>query len=494
MLLAVAEFVNVSIKYMAITLNYTPPGDQALAFHQDDSFVRGLLGPVGAGKSSSCCMEIFYRALRQEPGPDNIRRSRWAAIRNTYGELKSTTIKTWSDWFDGIHTMKWDTPIISNISLPKLGDGTGLELEVMFLALDRPDDVGKLRSLELTGAWMNEASELEKRVLDMCTQRVGRYPSLRLGGPSWTGIILDTNPPDDDHWYYKLAEEDKPDGYKFFRQPGALFKVMDKSSPEFGLYKPNPRAENISNIRNGYQYYYQQLPGKSEDYIKVFVCGEYGTTMDGKPVYPEWNDKMHIAPEPLQPINGYPLVLGFDFGLTPSCIIGQMSPKGQVLILDELNSEDMGIRQFYSDVVLPHLNQKYPRFRLDAVGDPAGVNRSQTDEKTCFEELALLGLMCEPVDSNEFVKRRESVAFFMQRLTSSGAGFLVDPGCKMLIKGFRGGYRYERLKVSGSARFKDRPVKDKFSHPHDALQYLCMRMRSGMNPVRALPVQDVAWA
>jgi hypothetical protein len=479
---------------MAVSLTYSPPGPQSLAFHQDDSFVRGLMGPVGSGKSSSCCIEIFYRALQQEPGPDKIRRSRWAAIRNTYGELKSTTIKTWCDWFDGLQTMKWDTPIVSTIKIPDLGDGTSLELEVMFLALDRPDDAGKLRSLELTGAWMNEASELEKTVLDMCTQRVGRYPSLRVGGPSWTGIIMDTNPPDDDSWWYKLAEEEKPDGYAFFKQAGGLFKVMDKGSPDFGKYKPNPEAENIKNLKDGYNYYYRQLAGKTEDYIRVFVCGQYGTTMDGKPVYPEWNDKIHVSDKPLEALRGYPLVLGFDFGLTPACIIGQMSPRGQALILDELVSEDMGIRQFYSEVVVPFLNWKYPNFRVDAVGDPAGVNRSQTDEKTCFEELASQGLVCEPADSNEFVARREAVAYFLQRLTSSGPGMLVDPGCKTLIKGFRGGYRYERLKASGPARHKDRPTKDRFSHPHDALQYLSMRLRGNLNPVREMPVQQVAWA
>jgi hypothetical protein len=41
-----------------------------------------------------------------------------------------------------------------------------------------------------------------------------------------------------------------------------------------------------------------------------------------------------------------------------------------------------------------------------------------------------------------------------------------------------GGYRYERLKVAGE-RYRDRPVKDRFSHPHDALQYLCMKARGG---------------
>jgi hypothetical protein len=215
-------------------INYTPPGAQSMAFHQSDAFVRGLMGPVGSGKSSSCCIEIFTRALQQKPSPDGVRRSRWAAIRNTYGELKSTTIKTWADWFDGMQTMKWDTPIVSTIKLPDLGDGTSLELEVLFLALDRPEDAGKLRSLELTGAWLNEACLLDKAVLDMATQRIGRYPSLHLhGGPSWIGVIMDTNPPDDDSWYYKLAEN-PPEGWEFFKQPGGIYKVTDKKDPDYG--------------------------------------------------------------------------------------------------------------------------------------------------------------------------------------------------------------------------------------------------------------------
>lgn len=433
--------------------------------------------------------------MEQKPSPDGVRRSRWAAVRNTYGELKSTTIKTWMDWFEGVQAMKWDTPIISTIHLPDLGDGTSMQLEVLFLALDRPDDAGKLRSLELTGLWMNEASELEKTVLDMATQRVGRYPSKHLhGGPSWTGIIMDTNPPDDDSWWYKLAKEDKPDNYEFFDQPGGLIHIKDRKSPDYGKYKPNPRAENVKNIVGGYDYYFKQLGGKTDDYIKVFVLGEYGTTMDGKPVYPEFNEKIHVSPTPLAPLYNSPLILGFDFGLTPACIFGQMSPKGQLLILDELVSEDMGIRSFYTEAVLPLLNDKYRGMQVFGFGDPAGVGRSQADEKTCFQELALLGFTCDPADSNEFIARRESVAYFLQRLTSSGPGMLIDPGCTTIIKGFRGGYRYERLKVSGSSRFKDRPCKDKYSHPHDAMQYLCMSMRTDTKNVRAQEVEMVAWS
>lgn len=473
-------------------INFTPPGKVSEAFLADNSFVRGLMGPVGSGKSATCCFDILYRAIEQQPGPDGIRHSRWAVVRNTYPELKSTTIKTWMDWFGDICTIKYDTPITSQMTIKDIGDGTGIDLEIMFMALDRPEDVKKLKSLELTGGWMNEASEMDKAVLDMLTQRVGRYPSKRVGGPSWTGVIMDTNPPDDDSWYYKLAEEDREETYHFYRQPGGLMQDLDKKSPTFQKYLPNPAAENIQNHSLGYQYYLNQLAAKSEDWIRVFLLGEYGSTLDGKPVYPEWNDKIHYSLEPLKPIDGMPILLAFDFGLTPACAFMQMSPKGQLLILKELVSEDMGIRQFYSDVVKPVIMSDFSRHRVEAVGDPAGNSRAQTDEKTCMQELMELGMLCETAPTNEFVGRRESVAFFLQRLSAGAPGLLLDPSCKTLRKGFNGGYRFERLRVSGTSRFKDRPVKDKYSHIHDAIQYGCLHMRAEMNPTRARTVQPVS--
>ena len=73
----------------------------------------------------------------------------------------------------------------------------------------------------------------------------------------------------------------------------------------------------------------------------------------------------------------------------------------------------------------------------------------------------------------------------LTRMIDGGPGMVLDPRCTTLRKGFNGRYRYERMKTSGSARYRDRPVKDAFSHPHDALQYLCMRVRNGLRPARA---------
>ncbi len=217
---------------------YKPDGEVLKAFMKDDTFFRGIRGPVGSGKSVGCCVEVFRRALMQKKNEQGIRKSRWAIIRNTNPQLRTTTIKTWLDWFPENEWGKfsWSVPYTHNINQ---GD---LELEVIFLALDRPEDVKKLLSLELTGIWINEAREIPKSIIDACTMRVGRYPSMRDGGPSWTGVIADTNAPEEDHWWPIMSgevpmpdhisrEEAKmmvlPDNWKFYTQPSGMLEERD---------------------------------------------------------------------------------------------------------------------------------------------------------------------------------------------------------------------------------------------------------------------------
>ena len=82
-----------------MNFSYKPDGEVLKSFMKDDTFFRGLRGPVGSGKSVCCSIEIFRRALQQEQNADGIRQSRWAVIRNTNPQLRTTTIKTWLDWF-----------------------------------------------------------------------------------------------------------------------------------------------------------------------------------------------------------------------------------------------------------------------------------------------------------------------------------------------------------------------------------------------------------
>lgn len=449
----------------------------ATQFHADDSFVRGLMGPIGSGKSVACVIEIISRAMRQAPDQNRARRTRWAVIRNTYPELTSTTIKTWMDWLPVSQCpITYSSPITGRFKAP-LQDGTRIDCEILFLALDLPKDVKKLLSLELTGAWINEARELDKIIIDTVTSRVGRFPAKMDGGPTWSGVIMDTNPPDDSHWWYRLSEEGRPDSWKFWRQPPALIE----RGPE--QYVVNPAAENLQHQPLGGDYWLRQVGGKTREWIQVYLMGEYGTIMAGKPIYAgAWSDTLHVAE--VAPMVRHEIICGWDWGLTPACVIAQVTPRGQLVILDEVIGEDTGVRQFAEGFVIPLLQTQYRDCPQTHIGDPAGSQRAQADERTVFEELARLGIRVIPAPNNSPLARWEAVRYYLGRLVDGKPGFILSPRCKLLRKGFNGGYRFRQLQVSGETRYSDQADKNQYSHCHDALAYLALWLRA---PQKANP-------
>jgi hypothetical protein len=470
-------------------------------FHSSNAPVKGIMGPIGSGKSVGCILEVLTRSQRQAPDYGNIRRTRWAVIRQTYPELKSTTIKSWQDWIPNeIFPITYGAPITARM-IQKLPDGTTMDMEVFFVSVDRPKDMKKVLGLELTGAWINEAREIGKHVVDGVFSRTGRYPGKKYGAPlTWTGLIMDTNPMDDDHWWYRMAEQQKPDGWDFFRQPGALNKILDGNGSLIG-YEANPRAENVKHQPLGFRYWLQQVQGADPQWVDAMVCGNYASVHDGRAVYKDiYNDRVHHSPVPLEVFRGMDLLMGWDFGLTPSCILGQLDPEGQLRILREYVCDYGGLKQFAGDVVIPRLNSEFSGIPVRAWGDPAGNQKSQSDDtQTCFNMLAQLGIPAVPTVTNAFIPRRQSVIDRLSRTVGSARpAFITDPSISILRKGFLGGYKFERVQVTGEERYKDQPAKNRFSHPHDALQYLCvgidtLHIIDDNVTVPDAPAGDYAW-
>jgi len=161
--------------------------------------------------------------------------------------------------------------------------------------------------------------------------------------------------------------------------------------------------------------------------------------------------------------------------LTPACVFTQVSPNGRFLIFDELVAEDLGIDKF-SDAVLLHCSENYPKATFDDYGDPAGSNRAETDEKTCFQILQGKKIMIQPGEQSPTL-RIESVKKPMNTLTDGKPQLLLHPRCKSLRKGFQGRYQYKKMKIAGAAeRYNDKPDKNEYSHPHDGLQYVATKV------------------
>ena len=483
------------------SFKYKPDGDVLKSFMKDDTFFRGIRGPVGSGKSVGCCVEVFRRALQQQKAPDGTRKSRWAIIRNTNPQLRTTTIKTWLDWFPENEwgRFTWSVPYTHHI---KKGE---IDLEVLFLALDRPEDVKKLLSLELTGIWINEAREIPKSIIDACTMRVGRYPSMRDGGPSWTGVIADTNAPEEDHWWPIMSGEVpipdhipreqakmlvKPDNWEFFTQPAGMREIRNNEG-ELEDYEPNKDAENQRHMMSS--YYPNLIQGKTKSWIDVYVMNQLGHIQDGKPVYPMFATDVHVAKEEVPVAAGVPVYVGIDFGLTPAAVIGQ-KVRGRWLVQSEIVAVDMGIVRF-AEVLRNELATRFSAAgEVIIYGDPAGDFRAQTDESTPFHILRGAGLRAFPAPSNSVDLRLEAVSSQLTKMVEGKPALLIDRRCPQLIKGFEGGYAYKRMEVSGE-RYADKPDKNMFSHVHDAAQYLFLGAGEGralMNsqkPARAVVAQ-----
>lgn len=466
-----------------MNLDYKPPGPIARAFMKDDSFVRGLRGPVGSGKSVSCCMEIMRRATMQNPNDAGVRRSRWAVIRNTNPQLKTTTIKTWRDWFnDDLGRFVWSPPYTHNVCFA-LPDKTTVELEVIFLALDKSEDVKKLLSLELTGVWINEAREIPKSIVDACTMRVGRFPSMREGGPTWYGVIMDTNSPDESHWWgimsgevavpeYMTQDEKlllvKPDDWKFYTQSGAMKEKFDLEGNLTG-YEHNQHAENTQNIDPA--YYDRIILGKGPAWIKVYVLNQYQTLLDGKAVYPTFKKDVHVAKDALQPNDASDIIVGLDFGRTPSAAFIQHLHGGRWMVFHELIGQDMGASRFAEMLKRDIARHGWDKLTFKFIGDPAGNQMAQTNDTTPFMIMRAAGIHAVPCTTNDISLRCEAVEGVLNRMTEGQPSMVISPTCVTLINGFEGGYQYKRTYYMGSEKYDEKPNKNRFSHIHDALQY-----------------------
>lgn len=453
-------------------INYTP-SNTGILFHQDtESDFKFVMGPVGGGKTSMAIMETFFTSLRQAPDNQGRRRTRWVVIRNTFPELKSTVIKTFEAWLGGMTKVVYDTPIRANIRQP-LPDNTVLEIEYIFLALDDEAAVKKLRSLEVTAALISEASEISEGVVEMLESRIGRYPAVDAAGgcdgATWSGILAESNPPSLRSWIYRVFEIERPKGYRMFKQPPAL--LFDPEAPEGEQYTPNPDAENIEYLAAGYDYYLKQLRRARPEFISVYILGQYGTSFDGKPVWPTFSQAKHVAVHPLQAHGFSPLVIGMDFGLMPSAIFTQLDPMGQMAVLAELSPQDITLEEFIAEHMLPLLQSRFFGQRPIVIGDPTGGSRSALAQMNSFQTLQQFGLVARPAPTNDPDMRIAAVNYFLQR----DGGFIVDARCTTIIEAMLGGYRFKKRNPSDmDTTYKDRPEKNKFSHPSDALQYAAL--------------------
>src|SRR5689334_24455296 len=66
-------------------------------FRSSTALIRGLLGPLGSGKTTTCLVGQVEAAIKAPRCLDGVRRWRVLAIRDNYRQLYKTLIPSWHD-------------------------------------------------------------------------------------------------------------------------------------------------------------------------------------------------------------------------------------------------------------------------------------------------------------------------------------------------------------------------------------------------------------
>ena len=440
------------------------PSKTGNLFHDSDSRVRLISGPIRSGKSVASCCDIILKACRMPPCVNGVRRSRCVIVRNTYPDLKSTVVKTWEQWFSelGQFRTNYQSPITFKHFF-RDQDGE-VELEVWFLALDSYKDIRKILSLETTWMYINESREIMQILFTNIMGRLGQYPMKEeCLLPFNYGITMDTNPPSTDHWLYKTFEVDRPDNYELFKQPPALLK------DEHGKWINNPEADNTSNLPANFYIDLAYNNSHDEDYIKVYILGEYGTIKAGKMVYQNYNDSIH-SKENLT-LTEHPIYIGWDPGLIcPAAIIAQYDGV-QLRIIKEFVGDTIYFDEFIG-IVSNWMNQYLKNHKISHVVDPS-INMQFL--KFMYDK----GIMAKKANSNKIEERIVAVDSFLTKITGGQPAIMIDQNtCAVLRKGFIEKYAYIKKNIlteNPLDSHRDEPDK---AHPYsdvqDCLQYICL--------------------
>lgn len=449
-------------------LRYAPQGRVLRDFHKDNSYMRALIGPLGSGKTQASIVEILHRIMSQPTSKDGIRKSRWLCVRNTLPDLESTTIKDFKAITEGMGIGTWRNVSPVTCTIETVGtDGIPVHAEILFRSFDSGLDEKKARGMQLTGTWLNELKELNKSNVDMILSRVGRYPNRAECPDSWYGAIADSNCPDSDHWLGKFMQSDKPANWWIGRQPGAVSKVD-------GRWVVNELAENIKNLPDS--YYANLLQGKAENWVRANLANELVFVSDGRPVHPGFNEAVHV--QHCGPHPGQRVYVGLDWGRTPAAAFMVLNADGSWAVFDELVTENMSAYTF-GGILKDKLARDYAGHDVELYGDPAGTQRGQATDHSCFEMLERHGLYATPCHTNKFELRAGALDAQLQRLTAGKPVITFDPKCRTIIRGLAGAYQYKRLQVAGDDRFKDVPDKGPESHVCEALHYALLSVDGG---------------
>jgi len=413
---------------MEITLSANPTQRQ---FVTSNKHITVLIGPQGEGKSWAAMMAMFYHAHEHK------RQIRGLIVRDSFRNIERNTNPTIMKMLQGYATFH--------------NGGRKLKCPELDVDLYGIDDVAALSSLmgaEYEIAWIEEPAPIYE--VGNAGIREDVFTMVCARGPrslnSRHRVLVTMNPASEEHWTHHRFIDDPEDD-------------MDIINIPYGENKFLPEYER-ANTKKAFIH--------RPDLYTRFVEGKFAFTAVGQAVTPEYREEIHRSKKILKPSPLMKTYRFWDGGLFPSCVIGQVTPRGRFIVFDSMRGDNMGMKQFIMQYVKPKLGERYPGFSdwYDS-GDPNLSKKAEGDDTVVASQIINSELDAAFIPGiSGWEERKEAVKEMLSRLVDGHPALVLSKNEGLLHQAFRGGWHYA-VNPAGQVVGKI-PVKDINSHPADA--------------------------
>ena len=205
---------------------------------------------------------------------------------------------------------------------------------------------------------------------------------------------------------------------------------------------------------------------------------------DGQPVFADYSDVRHCPMRfretglPILPGSVY--IGGWDNGLQPAFVLLQITRDKQVHAILEVTADENYVdpMQTFAPRVLSAVRQRIPGHwdTVYHIGDPSIWARTPgTGESAGQLARRMFNLNIHRASNVWEVRHSHVTRLLLERIDENIERFLIDAKyCPVLRAGFQGAYELEisgRGDLVGPGRILGMPLKNGYSHVHDAFQY-----------------------
>jgi phage terminase large subunit len=410
-----------------------------------------LYGGAGSGKSQIAARKIIFRLMTEEGHRFLLVRKEKCHIRESMYTLLKDIIE-----HSGIsHHFSFkdeDMKIICHIN----------RNEILSAGLK---DSEKIKSITgITGVWVEEAFELEKKDFDQLNLR------LRGGTEYYKQIICTFNPMDANHWLKNMMD----------RKPDNLVTMQ---------------TTFLDNIYIDSEYM-DELTGQymqNENFNRVYIKGDWGRAYTGGEFYHGFSYTRHVAGMGYNP--SLPLHITFDFNVNPyvTCCVWQIDytqsyklsegiPLGKkAMQIDEicLTHPMNSTKQVCAEFRRKYFYEKGHKAGLFVYGDPAGKHEDTRNEKGYNDFTIIKNELKEMHPTMRVAVKAPNVknrGDFINSVLSSeydGISISINENCRKSIDDFS----YLKQDLNGNKlkeKAKDEKtgiVFEKYGHTSDSADY-----------------------